>query len=182
LPALDIDAAPHGGQPLTKTNLTKGECMLKRGTLSLVLIAACVLLLPLVAPAATFPACDSFGQDWKITLGPYGGTFPGTFLLSGCRDCNNSLGCGGSLPLDGAVVLHGTTRIYSLTAYSPIGSSCVSTHWTGAQSGLVVSGNVSNNFGPFSTFTLSLQTACSSVRPTIDPNTHPATTAWLPVE
>ncbi|HLY17462.1 MAG TPA: hypothetical protein VKR61_09565 [Bryobacteraceae bacterium] len=137
-----------------------------------VMLTAVLLGMSSMALAATFPACDSFGQDWSITLGPFGGSFPGTYLVSGCRDCNNSLGCGGFLPLDGAVVVHAGIRIYSVTAYSPVGSSCFSTHWTGAQSGSTVSGNVSNNGGPFGTFSLALRTACQVPRSAVDPATH----------
>ena len=157
--------------------------MQRRRIVPAVLLTAFVMLIPTIAMAASFPACDNYGQDWKITLGAFGGTFPGTFLLSGCRDCNASLGCGGSLPLDGAVVVHAGVRIYSLTAYRYAGSStCVSTHWTGAQSGSVVSGNVSNEYGPFGTFTLTLGKTCPAGRTLTDPSTHPGAAAWLPVE
>lgn len=154
--------------------------MQKRRIVWTVLLATFVML-PAIAAAATFPACDNFGQDWKITLGPFGGTFPGTFLVSGCRDCNASLGCGGPLPLDGTVVIHAGIRIYSLTAYRAAGSStCVSTHWSGAQDGQVVTGNVSNEFGPFGGFALTLRQACVAGKTLQDPATHPGVAAWLP--
>jgi hypothetical protein len=140
------------------------------------------MLVPAIAAAASFPACDSFGQDWSIALGLYGGSFPGTYLVSGCRDCNASLGCGGALPLDGAVVLHAGKRIYSVTAYNPVGGSCFSTHWTGLQSGQVVSGNVSNDVGPSGVFTLTLHSACGAGKTVTDPSTHPGPTAWQPAQ
>lgn len=152
---------------------------------SAVILAAILLLAPAMVVAATFPACDNFGQDWKITLGAFGGTFPGTQLVSGCRDCNASLGCGGPLPLDGTVVVtQASNRIWSVTAYRPAGSSCVSTHWTGAVvgSGSVVSGNVSNESGPFGAFTLTLRSACGAVQPLGDPSTHPGAAFWQPEE
>jgi hypothetical protein len=136
------------------------------------LALGCLVVAALMAVPSTghaFPACDSFGQDWSITLGPFGGTFPGALLTTGCRDCNGSLGCGGTLPLDGAaVVTTGTggapfSLVWSMTAYKPSGSaSCVSTHWTGSHpsTSTSVHGNVSNEFGPFGPFTLSLGVAC----------------------
>jgi len=147
-----------------------------------VLLTALVMLVPAIATAASFPACDNFGQDWTITLGVFGGTFPGTYVVSGCRDCNASLGCGGPLPLDGAVVVHAGMRIYSVTAYNPVGGSCYSTHWTGLQSGQTVSGNVSNDAGPFGGFTMTLHSACGSAKTNMDPTTHAGTTAWQPVQ
>ncbi len=149
-------------------------------------LTALVLLLPVMAAAdTTFGACDNFGQGWKITWGPFGGTFPGTYLVSGCRDCSASLGCGGPLPLDGDVVVHAGVKIWSVTAYSPVGSACLSSHWTGQQTGNVqggsVAGNVSNNSGPFSTFTLTLGGTCAAKTLT-DPNTHPGASGWVPVQ
>src|SRR5579884_2548964 len=91
-----------------------------------VLMAVGLLLLTAIGSWA-FPACDNFGQDWNINLGAFGGTFPGTMIVSGCRDCNGSLGCGGSLPLDGAAALtvgapgSAYSVIWSLTAYRPAG-------------------------------------------------------------
>lgn len=145
---------------------------------------AVLLLLPGVA-LASFKACDNFGQDWNITLGPFGGTFPGTLLVSGCRDCDQSLGCGGPLPLDGAIVLAGGGKFYiwSLTAYRSAGSStCVSTHWTGSDPspfGPTITGNVSNEYGPFGTFTLTLG-ACKAALPlsVTDPALHASGPLW----
>jgi hypothetical protein len=160
--------------------------MNKRTFISAVFLAAIVLLLPIMGAASTFGACDNFGQGWKITWGPFGGTFPGTYLVSGCRDCSASLGCGGPLPLDGTVVMHGSSKIWSVVAYSPVGSSCLSSQWSGLQAGTVmagtVNGNVSNNSGPFSTFTLTLGSPCTATKTLIDPTTHPSPTIWQPVQ
>ena len=147
--------------------------MRKLNALAALLFAlALVVLLP--GTASAFPACDSFGQDWSITLGPYGGTFPGTRLVTGCRDCNASLGCGGSLPLDGAVVFtSGSNQIWSVTAYKPTASTtCVSTHWTGVKppGSSTVGGNVSNEIGPFGPFTLALGVACREAPGGADPS------------
>jgi hypothetical protein len=129
--------------------------MHSRKIVGLVFVAATLLLLTPFATAIN--ACDSFGQDWQITLGVFGGTFPSTQIVSGCRDCDNSLGCGGSLPLDGALVRGGGTSIFSTTAYNPAGGSCLSTHWTGQViGGNSISGNVSNNNGPFGSFTITV--------------------------
>jgi hypothetical protein len=153
--------------------------MTKKTTGYAVLLIALVALMPTLALSST-PGCDNFGQDWSITLGAFGGSFPGTYLVSGCRDCNNSLGCGGALPLDGDVVKVGKKAnknyIWSMTAYSPVGSTCYSTHWTGSSKkvtlGGVITGNVSNNAGPFGSFTLDLE-ACSEVSISgVDPATH----------
>ena len=129
------------------------------------LVAAALLAVPTTGDA--FPACDSFGQDWNITLGPFGGVFPGTLLVTGCRDCNASLGCGGPLPLDGAAVATTPSGgapfslLWSVTAYKPAGS-CVSTHWTGAHpsTSATINGRVSNEAGPFGNFTLQLGGVC----------------------
>jgi hypothetical protein len=146
--------------------------MYSRMSVCALLMAAALLILAPNAMAA-IPACDSFGQDWQITLGAFGGTFPGTALISGCRDCDQSLGCGGVLPLDGARVntKNGTLRIWSLTAYRPSGSSCLSSHWTGVQTTgkNLISGNVSNENGFFGTFTLTLRTACAAAGVSRDP-------------
>jgi hypothetical protein len=117
-----------------------------------------------------FPACDNFGQDWSITLGPFGGVFPGSLLTTGCRDCDQSLVCGGPLVLDGAAVLTTGTGgapfslVWSMTAFKPFGGdpACLSTHWTGSHPGTsaIVNGNVSNEVGPYGPFSLSLGTSC----------------------
>ena len=149
---------------------------------ALAVALAALLLLP--GAAMAFLACDNYGQDWNITLGPFGGAFPGTLLVSGCRDCNASLGCGGPLPLDGTIVVSGGGKyfIWSLTAYRSAGSAtCVSTHWTGSDKvpfGPTVNGNVSNEFGPFGSFTLTTH-ACSAALPSItDPALHSAGPSW----
>lgn len=137
------------------------------------LALGCLVAVLMAVPSTTqaVPACDSFGQDWTITLGPFGGVFPGTLLVTGCRDCNASLGCGGPLPLDGAAVATTGTGgapyslLWSVTAYKPAGiATCVSTHFTGAHpsTSLNINGRVSNEFGPFGNFTLALGTACRS--------------------
>jgi hypothetical protein len=132
------------------------------------LALGCILAVLMAVPSTTqaFPACDNFGQDWGITLGPFGGVFPGTLLVTGCRDCNASLSCApgvGPFALDGAAVItSGSNLVWSMTAYDTPADGCVSTHWTGSHPGtsLVVNGQVSNEGGPFGTFTLSLGTAC----------------------
>ena len=148
--------------------------MYSRRFLGAVLLAATLLA---VAPVAlAFPACDNFGQDWNITLEAFGGTFPGTAIVSGCRDCNASLGCGGAPPLDGAVVIHGTNHLWSLTSYNPVGGSCFSAHWTGNQVAGTnhVNGTVSNDAGPFGSMQMTLHSNCGSATPRAptDPATH----------
>lgn len=129
--------------------------MHSRKIMGMVLVAAALLLLTPFA-TATINACDSFGQDWQITLGTFGGTFPSTQIVTGCRDCDNSLGCGGPLALDGALVKGSSGHsIFSTTAYNPVGGACLSTHWTGqVVGGNSISGNVSNDAGPFGPFTI----------------------------
>jgi hypothetical protein len=126
---------------------------------------------------AAFPACDNFGQDWNINLGPYGGSFPGTLVVSGCRDCDGSLGCGGVPPLDGAAVLTaGTggspyTIMWSMVAYRPGSGSCVSTHWNGSSpaGSTSVRGTVSNEFGPFGNMNIRLGDSCREASGGDDP-------------
>lgn len=133
-------------------------------------VAAAVMAAP--ATALAFPACDSFGQDWDMTLGAFGGAFPGTSTITGCRDCNQSLGCGAALTLDGAVVYTlGANLTWSITAYN--GSSCVSTHWTGtsAPGSGTINGNVSNEFGPFGGFSLTLRPCAAAAGAGADPAT-----------
>jgi len=152
--------------------------MHSRKILGTVLIAVTLLLLTPFATAA-INACDSFGQDWQITLGVFGGTFPSTQIVTGCRDCNNSLGCGGSLMLDGALVRgSGGASIFSTTAYNPPSGSCLSTHWTGqVTGGNSISGNVSNNDGPFGPFTITVGTNCSAAPAAADP-VHGGRPTW----
>jgi hypothetical protein len=151
--------------------------MHSRKIMGMVLVTAVLLLLTPFATAA-INACDNFGQDWQITLGVFGGTFPSTQIVTGCRDCDNSLGCGGSLLLDGALVKGSSgASIFSTTAYSPASSSCLSTHWTGKVSGgNTITGNVSNNNGPFGPFTITAGT-CSAAARGSDP-AHGGTPSW----
>jgi hypothetical protein len=136
----------------------------------IIVLASCVVLLAsLPATVGAFPACDSYGQDWNLIFGAFGGTFPGTALVSGCRDCNSSLGCTKALPLAGAVTatpgLRGALYVFSMTAFddSADADTCVATHWDGQlATGTTVSGQVSNEFGPFGSFTLALGVACPS--------------------
>lgn len=148
--------------------------MYSRKMMGTVLVAASLLLLTPFATAA-INACDSFGQDWQITLGTFGGTFPSTQIVSGCRDCDNSLGCGAPLPLDGALVRGSGASIFSTTAYNPAGGSCLSTHWTGQVIGDSISGNVSNDDGPFGPFTIT-RGNCAAAAAGADParGGHPA--------
>jgi hypothetical protein len=142
-----------------------------RKVLNVVTLAGALLAAP--ATALAFPACDSFGQDWNINLGAFGGTFPGSAVTTGCRDCNASLGCGGALPLDGVVVYTiGPTLVWSMTAYRPGSGSCVSTHWNGSnRPGTTgVTGQVSNEFGPFGPFTLTLGSSCRATEGGADPS------------
>ncbi len=133
--------------------------------------AAVVLSTILAAPASfAFPACDSFGQDWNINLGAFGGAFPGALVISGCRDCNQSLGCGATLALDGAATITqgaggaAFTTMWSMTAFRPGSGSCVSTHWNGSlrAGALSLAGTVSNEFGPFGAMTITLGSACGA--------------------
>jgi hypothetical protein len=147
--------------------------MISRMFLCAAVMAVTLLLLAPVAHA-TFPGCDNYGQDWQFTLGVFGGTFPSTQVLSGCRDCNASLGCGGPLPLDGTVTQVAGNRIWSVTAYNPVGGGCYSTHWSGAQKNgtHTVSGTVSNDAGPFGGMTLTLHSNCGSARSLNDPTSY----------
>jgi hypothetical protein len=137
--------------------------MCERRYLSAILVIATLLL---AAPMArAFPGCDNFGQDWQITLAAFGASFPGTSVVSGCRDCNASLGCGGQLPLDGTLSAVGAGHlIWSVTAYNPVGGACFSTHWSGLQQAHVgsVNGTVSNDAGPFGPMTMTLNQNCGS--------------------
>ena len=145
--------------------------MQSRRYLGAVLVTATLLLLTPFA-TASINACDSFGQDWQITLAVFGGTFPSTQIVTGCRDCDQSLGCGGVLTLDGALVRGSSgASIFSTTAYRPAGStSCVSTHWTGqVKNGNSIIGNVSNESGPFGSFTITAGTCGSSKAAMADP-------------
>jgi len=144
------------------------------------MLTVLLVLFPAMTQAAT-KGCDSFGQDWNLTLAAFGGTFPNTSIVTGCRDCDNSLGCGGSLPLDGDIVVTAKSGvryyIWSMTAYRNTAGSCSSTHWTGSSNGVkagtVVSGYVSNEYGPFGSFTLTLS-ACigADLKAPKDPSTH----------
>jgi len=144
--------------------------------LGVVLLAAVFLILSPFT-LANIVACDSYGQDWSINFGTFGSTFPGTSIVTGCRDCNASLGCGGALPLDGAyTAVVANNKIFSTTAYRAAGSnSCVSTHWTGLRTphSVFVNGNVSNEFGPFGSFTITLNSNCGAAhgRSPVDPTT-----------
>jgi len=153
--------------------------MNSRRCLGAILVTATLLLLTPFA-TATINACDSFGQDWQITLGVFGGTFPSTQIVTGCRDCDGSLGCGGPLPLDGALVrASGGASIFSTTAYRPVGSaSCVSTHWTGkVVGGNSISGNVSNEYGPFGPFTITAGNCSGAAVAGVDP-VHGSRPTW----
>jgi len=165
--------------------------MLKRSSFVRVTL---VMILAILLPNAAMPfdACDSFGQDWIMNAGPFGGTFPGTILLTGCRDCDVSLACGGPMPVDGSATLTGPgsgggafSTLWSFTAFDfPTTTVCTSSHWTGtlAQGESVVMGQVSNEFGPQGAFTLTLGQACpANARRSGDPATSrigrwPATT------
>jgi len=133
-----------------------------------VALLGAMLIMALPMTASAFPACDSYGQDWNINLGPFGGTFPYTMLATGCRDCDGSLGCGGSLALDGTVTFsgdaNGIVTIWSMAAFDPGTSSCVATDWDGSVKfgSLTVNGLVSNELGPFGAFTLNLGTTCAA--------------------
>ncbi|HTS07619.1 MAG TPA: hypothetical protein VMP68_18725 [Candidatus Eisenbacteria bacterium] len=139
--------------------------MHSRRIMGMVLVAATLLLLTPFA-TATINACDSYGQDWQLNLAVFGGTYPSTQVVTGCRDCDNSLGCGGPLILDGTLVkASGGASIFSTTAYSPAGSSCFSTHWSGKVSGgNTITGNVSNNNGPFGSYTLTAGNCAAAAR------------------
>lgn len=144
-----------------------------------------VLFLTLVPMAFAIPACDNFGQDWDISVGAFGGTFPGAVLISGCRDCDGSLGCGAALPLDGAATLTSGTggaafsTLWSLTAFRPGSGSCVSTHWTGSLPAgqATIRGNVSNEFGPFGSMTITFGGSCRATNGGADP-TRNANGRW----
>jgi hypothetical protein len=134
----------------------------------LVALLGAILTVALPMTSSAFPACDSYGQDWNINLGPFGGTFPYTMLATGCRDCNKSLGCGAALALDGTVTFSGNANgivtVWSMAAFDPSTSACVTTNWNGAATfgSLNVVGQVSNELGPFGNFTLKLNTACAA--------------------
>ena len=133
-----------------------------------------ILATSLVAVPSTthaFPACDDFGQDWNIILGPFGGTFPGALVVSGCRDCDASSACSpgtGPFLIDGsAAVTAGTggapfNLLWSITTFDTPADGCLSAHWTGFHPSTSpnVNGRVSNENGAFGTFTLSLGVSC----------------------
>lgn len=151
--------------------------MNSRKCLGAVLVTLTLLLLTPFATAA-INACDNYGQDWQLTLGAFGGTFPGTQIISGCRDCDASLGCGGALSLDGALVRGTGGLIFSTTAYNPVGGSCYSTHWTGVLSpGSSISGNVSNDAGPFGPFTITPGSCLAGSAASADP-AHSTRGTW----
>jgi len=129
------------------------------------------------APSTThaFPACDDFGQDWNIVLGPFGGVFPGTLLVSGCRDCDASFECSpdggggtGPFPIDGAAVVTAGTGgapfslLWSITTFDAPADGCVSAHWTGFHPSTSpnVMGRATNESGTAFPFTLSLGASC----------------------
>lgn len=162
-----------------KSKLRKkgGIPMNSRKCLGAVLVTLTLLLLTPFA-TAVITACDNYGQDWQLTLGAFGGTFPGTQIVSGCRDCDASLGCGGSLSLDGALVRGTGGLIFSTTAYNPVGGSCFSTHWTGVLTpGTSISGNVSNDAGPFGPFTITPGACVAGSAASADP-AHSTRGTW----
>ncbi len=143
---------------------------------NIVFLAMTVLVAAFPATLVAFPACDNFGQDWDITLGPFGAVFPGSLVVTGCRDCDGSLGCDGAIELDGLATgtsgPSGALVVFSMTAYddSADADGCVSTHWNGKLSGLTVAGDVSNELGPFGPFTLALGASCDNgPAPSADP-------------
>ncbi len=135
----------------------------------LIALLGTIVMVSMPVSSTAFPACDNFGQDWDIALGPFGTSFPFTMLVTGCRDCNESLGCGDQLPLDGTATISADTAgrivtVFSMAAYDPSTSSCVTTNWNGfvRLGSLQVNGRVSNELGPFGNFSLNLATACAS--------------------
>ena len=155
----------------------RNYAMTSRKCLGAVLVTLTLLFLTPFA-MGVINACDNFGQDWQITFGAFGGTFPGTQIVSGCRDCDASLGCGGSLSLDGALVRGSGGLIFSTTAYNPVGGSCYSTHWTGVLTpGSSIAGNVSNDAGPFSSFTINAGGCPAGAAAAADP-THTTRATW----
>lgn len=137
------------------------------------ILAAALMAVPSTTHA--FPACDDFGQDWNIVLGPFGGVFPGTLIVSGCRDCDANFSCilgggGGTGPflIDGAAVVGAGSGgapfslLWSITTYDTAADDCVSAHWTGFHQSTSpnVNGRVSNENGPQGTFSLSLGVSC----------------------
>ena len=57
----------------------------------------------------------------------------------------------------------GGNLVWSVTGYRPVGSAtCISTHWTGSHPSTSpnINGQVSNENGPFGTFTINLGVAC----------------------
>ena len=119
-----------------------------------ILLVSIILCLAFSGPALADPWCDNFGQDWNINF--VSGS-RNVIYVSGCRDCDGSLGCSGSLPLDGTVALDlfSSGIVFSVVAYdNPAAATCVSTHWNGKVVGNAILGDVSNENGPFGTFTL----------------------------
>lgn len=124
-----------------------------------VLVGSCLLAASLSSAASAAESqaalCDNFGQDWTLNLAPCpaeAGLPAWVQCVTGTRDTNASLGCGGPLPLDGTQIF----GVLSVVAYRPPGSSCVSTFWKGRKprGSSTYSGVVSNEFGPFGSFTL----------------------------
>jgi hypothetical protein len=107
--------------------------------------------------------CDNFGREWDIQLGACADwNAPLTQCLTGARDVNNEPGCG-PLQLDGTYVR--ILGVFSVTTYDTPADTCVSAHWSGrgslTSSSGSIEGNVSNEPGQFSTFTLG---NCNSAR------------------
>ena len=150
--------------------------MRRMGVLALV---AAVVAIP--STSGAIPACDNFGRNWEITLGPFGGTYPGTLNLSGNRDTDNELGCGPA-PLFGAgVITAGSsgapfTVLWSMTTFDDEMDTCISVHWRGKSSSTsitAISGDWQNEGPPSGTgtFTLTLGTsACRAGENGADPS------------
>jgi hypothetical protein len=118
------------------------------------------------------PACDNFGQDWDVTLGPFGGTYPGTLTVAGTRDSDGSLACSpgsGPFAVFGAAVITAASGgapfslLWSMTSFDTPADGCVSVAWRGSMpsTSTTVRGDFRNEAGGTGSFSLALgSTAC----------------------
>ncbi|GAX59661.1 ABC-type uncharacterized transport system, permease component [Candidatus Scalindua japonica] len=96
---------------------------------------------------------DNFGRTWDINFGACSNP-ANVICVSGVRDINNDLGCG-ALPLDGTLTRGISGRfILSVTAFDNPDNGCISSHWNGVFGDGAFTGDVSNELGPFGSFTL----------------------------
>jgi hypothetical protein len=115
-------------------------------------LALVVAVVAIPSTIWAIPACDNFGRNWNVTLGPFGGTYPGTLNLSGARDTDNAIGCGPA-PLFGVGVITAGSGgapfsiLWSMTTFDDPTDNCLTVGWRGTSS----STNITNISGDFQT-------------------------------